>query len=280
MSFRPYVCALAVVLLSVTAAAQELTVEQIVAKNIEAKGGLEKIKAQQALRAWGRMTVGPGLEAPIVMEQKRPGSFRLELTLQGQTAVQAYDGQTGWQVNPFEGQIEPAPLGPDELRAAQEQSDLDGPLVDYKEKGHRIELVGREQVAGRSAYKLKITLKSGDVRYLYLDAGTFLEIKQEGKRIRRGTEQEVETTFDDYKAEGGVLMPHAYVAGVKGSAQKQKVLIDKVEVNPTLDDARFKPPPAAPKSEVSKTAAKPDSPPGTQAKPAEMKLETKPPDRR
>jgi outer membrane lipoprotein-sorting protein len=276
MSFKPYVCALAVVFLSLTAAAQELSVEQIIAKNIEAKGGLEKIKAQETLRASGRMTLSPGVEAPVVMEQKRPGSFRLELTLQGQTAVQAYDGQTGWQVNPFEGQKEPALLGPDELKAAQEQADLDGPLVDYKEKGHQIELVGREQVAGRDAYKLKVTLKSGDVRYLYLDAGTFLEFKQEGKRVRRGAEQETETVYGDYKAEGGVLMPHSYEAGVKGSAQKQKVLIDKVEVNPPLDDARFKLPPGASKPDAGKTSAPADSS-ANAPKPADKKPETKPP---
>ncbi|HEX8071475.1 MAG TPA: hypothetical protein VF546_16075 [Pyrinomonadaceae bacterium] len=260
MSWKSCVCALALVLLSLTAAAQELTVEQIVAKNIEAKGGLEKLRAQESLRASGRMTLGPGLEAPVVLEQKRPGSFRLELTLQGQTAVQAYDGQTGWQVNPFEGQTAPALLGPEELKDAQEQADLDGPLVGYKEKGHKVELVGREPVAGRDAYKLKVTLKSGAVRYLYLDASTFLEIKQETQRVRRGAEQLAETVFGDYKAEGGVMMPHSWESGVRGSPQRQRVTIDKVEVNPPLDDARFKLP-APPKPGADKPAVKPDAAP-------------------
>ena len=99
MSPKPFICALAIALVCLTAAAQDLTVDQIIAKNIEAHGGLEKIKAQKTLRFSGRMTLGPGLEAPAVMEQKRPGSFRLEITLQGLTAVQAYDGQTGWPMH-------------------------------------------------------------------------------------------------------------------------------------------------------------------------------------
>jgi outer membrane lipoprotein-sorting protein len=222
------------------------------------------------------MTLGPGLEAPVIMEQKRPGSFRLELTLQGLTAVQAYDGQTGWQIMPFQGKKDPETMGEDDLKDAQEQADIDGPLVDYKEKGNKVELVGHEQVEGSDAYKLKVTLKNGEVRYLYLDADTFLDIKEESKRTIRGTEREGETIFGDYKEEGGVMMPHSIEAGAKGSDQKQKVTIEKVEINPVLDDARFKMPAvAAPAG--NKPAVKPENPPA-ETKPADKKPpETKPP---
>ena len=245
MSPKFFICALAIALVCLTAAAQDLTVDQIIAKNIEAHGGLEKIKAQKTLRFSGRMTLGPGLEAPAVMEQKRPGSFRLEITLQGLTAVQAYDGQTGWQINPFAGKKDPELMGEDDLKEAQEQADIDGPLIDYKAKGNKVELVGREKVEGSDAYKLKVTLKNGDVHYFYLDADTFLEIKEESKRMIRGTEVEGETTFGDYKEEGGVMMPHSFESGPKGSTQKQHITIEKVEINPPIEDARFKLPAAA-----------------------------------
>ena len=259
-----------------TAAAQELTVDQIVAKNLQAKGGLEKSKAQKSLRLSGRMTLGQGLEAPIIIEQKRPGMLRFELTLQNMTAVQAYDGVTAWSVNPFQGKKDPEAMSADDLKDMQEQADVDGPLVDYKEKGHKIELVGREQVEGSDAYKLKVTLKNGDVRYLYLDADTFLEVKQESKRMVRGTEQETESLISGYKEEGGVMMPHSFESGAKGSPQKQKVTIDKVEVNPVIEDARFKMPAVA-KPEGNKPAAKPESP-AVEPKPADKKPgETKPP---
>jgi hypothetical protein len=276
MFLKSFICALVIAGSSLCVAAQELTVDQIIAKNIAAKGGLEKIKAQKTLRMSGRMTLGPGLDAPVIMEQKRPGSFRFELTLQGLTAVQAYDGQTGWQIMPFQGKKDPETMGEDDLKDAQEQADMDGPLVDYKEKGNKVELVGHEQVEGSDAYKLKVTLKNGEVRYLYLDADTFLDIKEESKRTIRGTEREGETVFGDYKEEGGVMMPHSIEAGAKGSTQKQKVTIEKVEINPVLDDARFKMPAAAAPA-GNKPAVKPETPPA-ETKPADKKpAETKPP---
>jgi outer membrane lipoprotein-sorting protein len=245
MSPKLFICALAIALLSLTAAAQDLTVDQLIAKNIEAHGGLDKIKALKSLRLSGRMTVGPGIEVPAVMEQKRPGSFRLEITAQGLMAVQAYDGQTGWQVNPFEGKKDPELMGADDLKEAQEEADMDGPLVDYKAKGNKVELVGREKVEGSDAYKLKVTLKNGDVQYLYLDADTFLEIKEESKRMVRGTEVETESILGDYKPEGGVMMAHSVEEGLKGSTEKQHITIEHVEINPPLDDARFKMPATA-----------------------------------
>jgi hypothetical protein len=276
MFLKSFICALVIACSSLTVAAQELTVDQIIAKNIAAKGGMEKIKAQKSLRMSGRMTLGPGLEAPVIMEEKRPGSFRLELTLQGLTAVQAYDGQTGWQIMPFQGKKDPETMGEDDLKEAQEQADIDGPLVDYKEKGNKVELAGHEQVEGSDAYKLKVTLKNGEVRYLYLDADSFLEIKEESKRTIRGTEREGETIFGDYKEEGGVMMAHSIEAGAKGSDQKQKVTIEKVEINPALDDARFKMPAAAAPA-GNKPAAKPENPPA-ETKPADKKpTDTKPP---
>jgi outer membrane lipoprotein-sorting protein len=148
--------------------------------------------------------------------------------------------------------------------------------VDYKEKGNKIELVGHEQVEGSDTYKLKVTLKNGEVRYIYLDADTFLEVKEESKRTIRGTEREGETTFGDYKEEGGVMMAHSFESGAKGSPQKQRITLEKVEINPTIEDARFKMP-AAPKPEGNKPAAKPENPP-TETKPADKKpTETKPP---
>jgi outer membrane lipoprotein-sorting protein len=222
------------------AAAQN--VDEIIAKNIQAHGGLEKLKAVKAMRMTGKISLGQGLEAPAVIEQKRPNSFRLELTLQGLTLVQAYDGKAGWQIIPFGGKKDPEPMGEDELKAAAEQADFDGPLVEYKEKGHQVELLGKEQVEGTDTYKLKVTLKNGDVRYLYLDTDSYLEIKSEGKRTVRGTEVEGETAIGDYKEVGGLLLPHSIEAGAKGVPQKQKITIEKVELNPTIDDSRFKMP--------------------------------------
>jgi outer membrane lipoprotein-sorting protein len=237
--FRKVLAGLALAAL-VTVPASAQTLDEILARNLKAKGGLDKLKAVQTIRMTGTMTVGPGMEAPFVMEQKRPNSMRLEFTLQGMTGVQAFDGKAGWQLMPFSGRKEAEPLPEDALKQLEEQADFDGPLVDYKAKGHTLELVGKEKLEGSDVYKLKLTLKNGDIRYIYLDADQFLEVRTEGTTKIRGTDVEGESTIGDYKEVGGLMIPHAVESGQKGSPQKMKMTIQKVELNVPIDDARFK----------------------------------------
>lgn len=232
------------------------TVDELIAKNVEAKGGLEKLKAVKTQRATGKMMMGPGMEAPIVMMSKRPMSTRMEFTFQGMTGMQVYDGKTAWMSMPFMGKKEPEVMPPDESKMIEEQADFDGPLMDYKTKGHTVELVGKEQVEGADAFKLKLTLKGGGVRYIYLDAETYLEIKMESKRMVRGTEVETESYLSDYKEVGGLMMAHVMESGAKGTPQRQKLVIDKIELNPEIDDKLFVMPATA---ADSTKGAKPDS---------------------
>jgi outer membrane lipoprotein-sorting protein len=238
MRKRMAVVAALAAFLSLPAAAQ--TADQVIAKSVAARGGLEKIKAIQSVRMAGRVTVGPGIEAPFTLEIKRPMQMRLDIVVQGITAtVQAFDGKSGWQLVPFGGQKSAQPLTADELKDAEESADLDGPLVDYKAKGHSVELVGKEDVEGANCYKLKVTLKNGDVVYDYIDTDSNLEIKQESKRTINGTERETEETIGDYKDVNGVLFPFAIEAGIKGSPQRQKIIVEKVDLNVPLDGNRF-----------------------------------------
>lgn len=241
-----------IVLAATFAAAQDLTLDQVIAKSVEARGGMEKLKAVKSMRMTGKMTVGPGMEAPLILMAKRPLKMRLEATIQGLTLVQAYDGTNGWQIVPFQGKKDAEPMSADDLKDAQEQADMDGPLVDYKDKGNKVELMGKEAVEGSDAYKLKVTLKSGDIRYIYLDPDSFLEIKTEGKRMVRGTEMEFESVSGDYKEVEGLMMPFSIEAGPKGSPQRQKITIEKVEINPAMDDNLFKMPPPAPAAPAEK----------------------------
>jgi hypothetical protein len=241
------------------------TVDELIGKNIEARGGLEKMKAVQSVRMSGKMTMGPGMEAPMILEMKRPKSLRMEFTVQGMTGIQGFDGKAGWSVMPFAGKKDPEPMSPDELKMVEEQADLDGPLVDYKAKGHTVELVGKEKVEGSDAFKIKVNLKNGSVQYEYLDADTFLEIKQEMKRTIRGSEVEFESTIGDYKEVAGLLFPHSIQSGAKGRPEKQNLTIDKIEVNPTLDDARYRMPAVAKAEAPNSAPAKAD--PAKTAKP-------------
>lgn len=229
--------------LAAPAAAQ--TADEVIAKSFAARGGLEKLKAVRSIRMTGKMSMGP-MELPIVIESKRPARLRLDVTVQGTLAVQAYDGTIAWGISPMgTGQAEALPA--DQAREIADQADLDGPLVDYQAKGHRVELVGREKVEGSEAFKLKVTKKSGDVEYYFLDAESYLPVRVEGRRTVRGTEIEGEGTIGDYKEAGGFLWPHSIQNGAKGRPEKQTITIEKIEIDPPIDDARFRMPAPAPR---------------------------------
>lgn len=231
-----------------TPALSAQTVDEIIAKNIQARGGMDKIKAVQTIRSTGVMSMGGGMEAPGSMVQKRPDMARLEFTVQGLTAVQAYDGKDAWQIMPFMGKKDPELMSADDKKDIEENADIDGPLVDYKSKGNKVELLGKEKVEGTNVYKLKATLRNGNVVTIYLDGDSFLEIKEETKRMVRGSEQEVESSLGDYKEVNGLMFPFAMENGIKGSQEKEKLTISKIEINVPVDNAIFKMPaaPAAP----------------------------------
>ncbi len=232
------------------------TADEIIAKNIQARGGMDKLKRVQSIKSTATMAMGPGMEAPGVLIQKRGNLARLEFTIQGLTAIQAYDGKNAWQVMPFMGKKDPELMSADEAKEVEEMADMDGPMVDYKSKGNQVELLGKEKIEGTDAYKLKVSLKNGDVQTVYVDADSFLEIKEETKRTIRGSEQVVEQSIGDYKEVDGIIFPFAMESGVKGSQEKQKLTITKVELNVPEDDSIFKMPPPAPPA----PAAKPDTP--------------------
>jgi outer membrane lipoprotein-sorting protein len=250
MSRKLVMAVLAAALLSVSAFAQ--TVDEVVEKNIKARGGLDKIKAVKAVKMTGKMKIG-AMEAPFTIVNSRPNKIRTDFTIQGMTGTQAYDGSTGWSVMPFMGKKDAEKMSEDELKAVQEDADIDGALVDYKTKGNKVELLGKEDVQGSPAYKLKITMKNGVERTLYIDAESFLEVKAESKRKIQGQDMEGETIIGDYKPVEGIMYPYSLESKLKGKeGMGQSIVIEKIEVNPTIDAATFTMP-AAPKPEAVET---------------------------
>ncbi len=216
------------------------TVDELVAKNVEAKGGPDALKALQSAKLTGKMLVNEGqLEFAYSQTRKRPGAIRTELTVQGLTAVHAYDGKEGWKISPFQGRKDPEKMSADDTKSLIEDAEIDGPLVDWREKGSTVEYLGTEDVDGTQAHKLKVTRKNGDVNYVYLDPDHFLEIRVLSQRIERGTQVEVETDLGDYEKVGGVFVPLSIEAGQKGSSDKQKIIIEKAEANMPADEAMF-----------------------------------------
>src|SRR6266478_6959504 len=216
------------------------TLDELVTKNIEAKGGAEALRALQSLRSNGKLIVNEGqLQLEYAQTKKRPGEVRSELSLQGMTAVQAYDGKEGWKISPFQGRKDPEKMSADDVKPLMEEAEIDGPLVDWKAKGSTLEYLGREDVEGTSAYKIKVVRKNGDVSFVYLDPDHFLEIRIVTGRMRHGAYEEVEPDLFDYEKVGGVFVPTSIEAGPKGASDKQRTIIDKVEANVPVDDAIF-----------------------------------------
>jgi hypothetical protein len=230
------------------------TADDLVAKNIEAKGGMEKIKAINSVRQKGKAEQG-GFVAQIGQDNQRPDRLRETFTVQGMTAVQAYDGSQGWQIQPFEGRKDPELLGEDDLRDLIETADFDGPLVDYKQKGNTVEYLGHDTVDGDDALRLKVTLKNGDIIYYLLDPDTYLEIRTEKQQFIRGNVRETVTDLGSYKPVNGVMYPFSIESGPKSQpADRQKTTITSIEANVPMDDSEFKMPatPAAPQPAAAK----------------------------
>jgi hypothetical protein len=225
-------------------------VDDIIAKNIEARGGISHLLAIKTIREAGQLRVG-NFRAAFVQENKRGDRVREEFIIQGLAQVQAYDGKTGWQINPFSGRKDPELLSADDSKSLIEDADLDGQLVNYKEKGHKAELVGHDAVEGTDCYKIKLTLKNGDLRYYYLDTDSFLELKIETQRMIRGTVEYRETVYGDYEQVNGVYFPFAFENSEKGNPQHMKFNVEKVEVNVPLDDNLFAAPAAKVQPKVS-----------------------------
>lgn len=237
---------LVVGLLCLVAAASAQTADELVANNLKARGGVEKMKAVNTLKMAGKAYVG--INADFSQENKRPNMIRQGFSVQGMTQTMAYDGSVGWKIDPFGGRKDAEMLGEDEMRDLVDNADIDGPFVDYQAKGTKIEYIGHDVVDGDDAYKLKLTLKNGDVMYYYLDPDTYLEIKRTTQEFIRGSVRETDEMFGSYKQVAGVYYPFSVEISTKGGGggpDQARITFDMIEVNVPIDDSYFKMPAAA-----------------------------------
>jgi hypothetical protein len=248
----------------IPAAASAQTIDDILAKVTAARGGLDKLRAIHSERVSGKISFGE-VSGPFVVELERPLKMHMQLTIQNQTMVRVYDGQSqGWANNPFAGKTNPEPMGEDELKNISEESDFDGPLVDYKSKGNQLELVGKDKVNDKDAWRLKLTTRNGEVRFYLFDADSFHLLKWEGQRKYEGKELPVQSFFSDYRDVGGMKFAFGIDSGSSATEIAQKIRIEKIELNPELNEAEFAKPSTPPQPGAPPTpppAATPSKPP-------------------
>lgn len=222
------------------------TADELVKKALDARGGAEKIKAVQAERVTGSISFGPGAEGVFVVELKRPHKMHMEISIESQKIVRIYDGKgAGWTVNPFSPNRDVQPMSDEDLKSISDESDFDGPLVDYKDKGNQIELVGKEDLEGKPVYRLKLTNKNGDVRFYLFDASSFFLLKWEGVRKADNKDIPWESFFSDYREVQGLKYAFKIDSGSPGTEIKQSLTAEKIEIDPQIEESRFaKPAPA------------------------------------
>jgi len=252
------------VLLFLPMAAGAQTAEEIVKKALDARGGLQKIRAVQSERVSGHVSFSRDMEGTFVVELKRPLKMHVEIAIAEQRIIRVYDGKSsGWMVNPFTETKEVQPLSPEDLKNITDEADFDGPLVDYQSKGNQIELAGKETLDDKPVYRLKLTNKNGDVRFYFYDASTFLLLKWEG--IRKTGDQELpwESFFSDFHEVQGLKYPFRIDQGSPGTNIKQTLTAEQIEINPPIDDSRFSKPATAdpPAKSAPGAPAAPAAPP-------------------
>ncbi len=224
------------------------TVDELIAKNIEARGGAAALEAIKAIRFEGRLLVNQGqMELKLTEIKKRPGKMRTDAILQGMALVQAYDGTNAWKIYPLQGRKDPEKMSNDEAKSLVEEAEIGGPLENWKAQGKTVTYLGTEDVEGTAAHKLQVVRKNGDISNVYLDPEYFLEIRVIDQRTEQGAKVEVETDLGDYEKVNGVYFPFSIESGSKGSNNKQKTIFEKGEANLPVEDSIFEFPTTAAK---------------------------------
>lgn len=216
------------------------SLEVILANHVQARGGAERLRAVPAIRMTGTMTGPSGEAVPTVITMKRPDRIRQEIEVEGETLVQAFDGTRGWTLNPMMAD-RPVEVPRSVAQRMASQADFDGPLVDAAAKGHRVELAGEDRVGDRPAVKLKLTKKSGEVQFVWLDRERWLEVKTEGTVEQGGRSIRIESRSSDFRTVDGITSPFVVEVFADGRLQ-QRIVLEKVEFPAELDDRLFQPP--------------------------------------
>lgn len=217
-----------------------MSIDELVSRHVDARGGLEKLRAIQSLRLTGKLVfVGGGFELAYSELLKRPGLARAEFSAQGLTAVQVWDGKEGWQISPFQGRKDPERQSRDDSKGLIDDADIDGPLIDAAAKGSTLTYLGTEDVDGTDAHKVRVTQRDGDTLTVFLDPDYFLVIRIRYQHTVRGAETQTETDFGNYERVNGVAIPFSYETGPTGAPRSQKIVVEKAEVNVPADAALF-----------------------------------------
>ena len=222
------------------------TADEVINKHFEALGGKDKLANIKTMKLLCNVEIAPGMKAPITMYYINNEAMRVEVEVQGMKILSAVEGDSGWSINPMSGKKDAERMNADEIKESKDQMDLTGALFNYKEKGHTVELLGKEDMEGTEVYKLKIVKKSGDIEYDYIDASTYLTLKETTTHKFNDKEMTGDVIYSDYRKAGDIMFPYAMENREAGASQGQALIVEKIEVNAEIDRSIFKMPPPQP----------------------------------
>ena len=217
----------------------ELTADELVARHIEARGGLDRIMAIRTLCQKGIVKM-PGADVRISGERKRPNLLRIEFAVGHMSGKEGWDGERAWEFNPWKGMTKAEYVNGNPSIALQRGAEFDGPLVGFREKGHVIEYTGREQLGEREAYRLEVTLQDGNTIHYCLDTESLLTVQTRSVRpVHGGEAAETETIYGDYREVAGVFFPFWSKETARGGEHVEVFQWESIEANVPISDKRF-----------------------------------------
>lgn len=215
---------------------QAQSVDEIVNKHIEAIGGKENWKKVNTLKSEASLSV-QGMDIPLTMYQVHNKAVKQEYVVMNMTAYTIMRKDSGWNYMPFNGQTKPEPMTAEELKTGADQLDIQGELLDYAAKGHKVELIGKEDVDGTEAFKLKVTRKTGNEIIYFIDPSTFYAIRTISKMKVNGQEMEQTMNMSNYKKlPEGIVLPFT----MESTTIPAPIIISKITVNGKIDDSVFR----------------------------------------
>lgn len=238
MKFRHLFAAVLVSLaVSGAASAFAMDAEELITKALDAQGGAAALQAVKSQKATGKFLT-QGMEIPYTMQHLRPNLMRVDASVMGMSIVQAFDGTTGWSINPMMGSQDPQAMSDVEAKSFKVQADMDGPLLGWAARGWTAEYIGAEDVEGTATHHLRMDTKQDLVLDFWFDAESFLMIKQNSKlKIDQG-EFETQMYPSDYRTQGGLTVPFSMETR-RGDLVMMTIVIDTLEYGATIDPSIF-----------------------------------------
>ncbi len=222
-----------VLFLVLTQFAQAQTIDEVINKHIEALGGKGKLSKIQNVITEGSMNY-QGAEIGITTTAVHNKLFRQDISVNGMNGFDMITHTEAWTYMPFFGMQKPEPKTAEEVQQNKPDMDLAGPLVDYLEKGHKAELMGKEMIDGKNSYKIKTSLAGGKMLMLYIGVESNMIVRTIDKRKVNGQDVDVQTDLADYKEVEGVKMPHSI------TQQYGTIYISSIKVNQLIPESAYK----------------------------------------